>query len=72
MTINLGAALLRGPMFKLMVRDECVVIRNNYGDQGHAFVIDKLARKDLTTRYRAVLKEVEKRLRHEASARRAA
>ena len=57
------ALLVRGPMFRVMVRDEILAIVGEYDDRAHAYVVEKLKRTDLTSRYRVILREVERRLR---------
>ena len=63
MALGIGRLFLRGSVFHGMVREELQEFRRIHGDRAHAFVVEKLARTDLTTRYRGVLTEVERRLR---------
>ena len=63
MALGIGRLFLRGPVFHGLVRDEVFLFRELHGDQAHAFVVAKLARTDLTSRYRGVLKAVERQLR---------
>jgi hypothetical protein len=60
---TLRALIERGPMFRLMVRDEVQAAIGEHGDHAHAHVIEKLRRTDLTTRYRVMLQAVERELR---------
>jgi len=57
------AVLMRGPMFRVMVRDEALAIIADQGDRAHAYVVEKLRRTDLTSRYRVMLRAVERQLR---------
>ena len=57
------ALLTRGPMFRVMVRDEALAIIADHGDRAHAYVVEKLNRTDLTSRYRVMLRAVERQLR---------
>jgi len=57
------ALLMRGPMFRVMVRDEVLAIVGEHGDRAHAYVVEKLRRTDLTSRYRVMLRSVERQLR---------
>ena len=63
MVLGIGRLFLRGPVFHGLVREEISLFRNLHGERAHAAVLEKLARTDLTARYRGVLKEVERRLR---------
>ena len=63
MALGIGRLFLRGPVFHGLVKEEIALFRDLHGDQAHAFVLEKLARTDLTSRYRGVLKEVERQLR---------
>ena len=60
---ELFALLMRGPMFQVMVRDEVLAIIGEHGDRAHAYVVEKLRRTDLTSRYRVMLRSVERQLR---------
>ena len=62
------ALLARGPMFRVMVRDEILAIISEHGDRAHAYVVEKLQRTDLTSRYRVMLREVERQLRRRRGA----
>jgi hypothetical protein len=57
------ALLMRGPMFRVMVQDEVLTIIGEHGDRAHAYVVEKLRRTDLTSRYRVMLRAVERQLR---------
>jgi hypothetical protein len=50
-------------LFHTLVQDEERLFCDLHGGQAHAAVKDKLKRTDITTAYRRVLAEVEKRLR---------
>jgi hypothetical protein len=63
---ELQALLMRGPMFRIMVRDEVLTIIGEHGDRAHAYVLEKLRRTDLTSRYRVMLRAVERQLRLQA------
>ena len=63
---ELYALIAQGPMFRVMVRDEALSIISEHGDRAHAFVVEKLRRTDLTSRYRVMLRVVERRLRAQA------
>jgi hypothetical protein len=60
------ALLMRGPMFRVMVRDEVLSMIGEHGDRAHAYVVEKLRRTDLTSRYRVMLRAVERQLRAHA------
>ena len=60
------ALLARGPMFRVMVRDEVLALIGEHGDRAHAYVVEKLRRTDLTSRYRVMLRAVERQLRAKA------
>ncbi len=66
------ALLMRGPMFRVMVRDEVLTIIGEHGDRAHAHVVEKLRRTDLTSRYRVMLRAVERQLRAKSGRRGAA
>ena len=63
MDLGIGRLFLRGSVFHSLVREEVSMLRDLHGAQAHAAVLEKLARPELTSRYRGVLKEVERRLR---------
>ena len=63
MDLGIGRLFLRGSVFHGLVREEVAQLRDLHGADAHAAVLEKLARPELTTRYRGVLKEVERRLR---------
>ena len=63
---QLQALLTGGPMFRIMVRDEVLTIIGEHGDRAHDHVLEKLCRTDLTSRYRVMLKAVERQLRAQA------
>jgi hypothetical protein len=50
-------------MFRLMVRDEVQAAIGEHGERAHDHVVEKLRRTDLTTRYRVMLRAVERELR---------
>jgi hypothetical protein len=50
-------------MFRIMVRDETLAIIDEHGAGAHDYVVAKLQRTDLTTRYRIMLRDVERQLR---------
>jgi hypothetical protein len=55
-------------MFRIMVRDETLAIIDEHGAGAHDYVVAKLQRKDLTTRYRVMLQDVERKLRKSGAA----
>ena len=63
---ELYALIANGPMFRVMVRDEVLTIVSEHGDRAHAYVVEKLRRTDLTSRYRIMLRSVERRVRAQA------
>ena len=60
------ARIASGPMFRVMVRDEVMTMISEHGDRAHAYVVEKLRRPDLTSRYRVMLRAVERQLRAQA------
>ena len=63
MVLGIGKLFLRGPVFHGLVREEMRLLQDLHGEAAHAGALEKLQRPDLTSRYRGVLTEVERRLR---------
>ena len=56
-------SMRRGARHRALVRDEVHLFQQRFAADAHAMAVEKLARGDLTSRYLAILRDVERALR---------